>query len=150
MQGTGLRRLRWAAGLAVSALGLLLVPVPSSYAAGPSSYAAGPSSYAAGHGSYAAEPSPGSSLAGSRAGVGRTPPGRPMPAPTPPAAVPPPPPPAAVPSPTMSEPEPEPPSAARQAVVPRGTGPLVNVLPLGAGLLLTGCGIAFLALRLRR
>ncbi|MFI6878418.1 hypothetical protein ACIBL6_33795 [Streptomyces sp. NPDC050400] len=134
MQGTGLRRLRWAAGLAVSALALLLMPVPSSYAAG--------------HGSYVTEPSPGSSLAGSRAGVGRTPPGRPMPAPTPPAALPPPPPPAAVPTPTPSEPER--PSAARQAVVPRGTGPLVNVLPLGAGLLLTGCGIAFLALRLRR
>ncbi|MCQ4210031.1 hypothetical protein M4J07_008929, partial [Streptomyces longispororuber] len=72
MQGTGLRRLRWAAGLAVSAVALLLMPVPSSYAAGPSSYVAGPSSYAAGpssyvagHGSYVAEPSPGSSLAGS-------------------------------------------------------------------------------------
>ncbi|MFJ4712966.1 hypothetical protein [Streptomyces sp. NPDC088785] len=43
------------------------------------------------------------------------------------------------------------PAAARQPVVRRGPGgPLADVLPLGAGLLLTGLGLGFLALRLRR
>lgn len=49
------------------------------------------------------------------------------------------------------EPRPERPTAPEgQAVGEPGTGPLVNVLPLGAGLLLTGLGLGFLALRLRR
>ncbi|NEB77536.1 hypothetical protein G3I40_20265, partial [Streptomyces sp. SID14478] len=39
----------------------------------------------------------------------------------------------------------------RQTVGARATGPvLTDVLPLGAGLLLTGLGLGFLALRLRR
>ncbi|MFI5658192.1 hypothetical protein [Streptomyces sp. NPDC051684] len=99
--------------------------------------------------SYAAEPSPHGSLAGSRAGVGRTPPGRELPTPDttgavlPPAATEPPP---AVPQ----EPRPERTAPEPQAVGEPGPGPLVDVLPLGAGLLLTGLGIGFLALRLRR
>ncbi|MBO1333531.1 hypothetical protein J3486_20060 [Streptomyces sp. VRA16 Mangrove soil] len=58
------------------------------------------------------------------------------------------------PSPAGTSPAPrrtERPAAADQYVLPRGfDGPVVNVLPLGAGLLLTGLGLAFLALRLRR
>ncbi|MEU6840987.1 hypothetical protein ABZ930_03830 [Streptomyces sp. NPDC046716] len=126
-------RLRWTAGtLAVLlALPLLLFLVPGS-----------PGDLA-----HAAEPSPRESLAGSRAGVGRTPPGRELPAPEESEPEPPPSEPAATPEPRDTER----PSAARQPVVQRGLGgPLANVLPLGAGLLLTGLGIAFLALRLRR
>ncbi|QNS05324.1 hypothetical protein [Streptomyces xanthii] len=100
---------------------------------------------------YAAEPSPGASLAGTQAGEGRTPPGRPRPHPTGPAALRPPAPPVEEPSATPTH-RPRPPAAARQqTVVPDdGTSPLVNVLPLGFGLLLTGLGLGFLALRLRR
>ncbi|MGY0017417.1 hypothetical protein [Streptomyces sp. cg35] len=127
-----MRRLRWAAGLLVSVLPLvllvLLAPAPPG---------------------YAAEPSPHGSLAGSRAGVGRTPPGRPLPVPTFSEA--PLPPPQAEPSAsTAPPPRPERPPTARQTVIARGTVTFVNVLPLGAGLLLTGLGIGFLALRLRR
>ncbi|MGP3773063.1 hypothetical protein ACTWJ8_19780 [Streptomyces sp. SDT5-1] len=146
-----MRWLRWVTGLLVPALLLLAGPVTLSYAAGSVSYG----SYAAGPGSsgfYAAEPSPHGSLAGSRAGVGRTPPGRELPSPAateavrPPAATEPPRTVAPPPTPTAERPRPEP-----QAVGEPGTGPaLVNVLPLGAGLLLTGLGLGFLALRLRR
>ncbi|WP_425831828.1 hypothetical protein [Streptomyces fractus] len=139
-----MRRRRWVAGLLSSVPLFLAVPVSLSYAAGPSSYVAGPHA-------YVAEPSPHGSLAGSRAGVGRTPPGRELPTPAatgvvlPPAATEPPP---AV----SREPRPERSAAPeeRQAVGEPGAGPLVNVLPLGAGLLLTGLGLGFLALRLRR
>ncbi|MFJ9039720.1 hypothetical protein ACIRF8_24375 [Streptomyces sp. NPDC102406] len=98
---------------------------------------------------YATEPSPHGALAGSRAGVGRTPPGRPLPAPTfdEPGI---PPPPRADPPSTPPSPRPERPVAARDTAVADETEPLVNVVPLGAGLLLTGLGIGFLALRLRR
>ncbi|MER5947406.1 hypothetical protein ABT127_15165 [Streptomyces sp. NPDC001904] len=96
---------------------------------------------------YAAEPSPHGSLAGSRAGVGRTPPGRELPAPRESEPVAPPSEPAATPAPRDTER----PSAVRRPVLRPGLGgPLVNVLPLGAGLLLTGLGLGFLALRLRR
>lgn len=130
-------RLRWAAGLLLVAI--VLGPLP------------GVAAYAAERpGSYAAEPSPGDSLAGSRAGVGRTPPGRTLPSPaeTGPAV----PPPADRPTvPASPTPRTERPDPARQTVIARGSGPLlVNVLPLGTGLLLTGLGLAFLALRLRR
>ncbi|MEV1019993.1 hypothetical protein [Streptomyces sp. NPDC050264] len=127
-----MQRLRWAAGLVVSALALFLIPPVA----------------------YAAEPSPHGSLAGSRAGVGRTPPGRPLPAPTFEEAVLPPPParpePPVSATPVPSSPRPERPATARRTEAARGTGTLVNVVPLGAGLLLTGLGIGFLALRLRR
>ncbi|WP_420034487.1 hypothetical protein ACN2WE_19920 [Streptomyces sp. cg28] len=126
-------RLRWAVGaLAV----LLALPLVLGGAVLP------------GSGAYAAEPSPHESLAGSRAGVGRTPPGRELPAPEKSETeAPPPSEPAATPAPRDTER----PSAARQSLVRRGLGgPLVNVLPLGAGLLLTGLGLGFLALRLRR
>ena len=139
-----MRWLRWVTGLLVPALLLLAGPVTLSYAA---SHAVGHAAYRS---SYAAEPSPHGSLAGSRAGVGRTPPGRELPSPAateavrPPAAVEPPR--TVAPTPPAERPRPEP-----QAVGEPGTGPaLVNVLPLGAGLLLTGLGLGFLALRLRR
>ncbi|WP_327662566.1 MULTISPECIES: hypothetical protein [unclassified Streptomyces] len=159
-----MRRLRWVAGLLSSALLFLAAPASLSYAAGSSSYAAGSSSYAAGSSSYVAEarsgaagphayvaePSPHGSLAGSRAGVGRTPPGRELPTPDTTGAVLPPAP--TEPPPAVSqEPRPERSTTPEgQAVGEPGTGPLVNVLPLGAGLLLTGLGLGFLALRLRR
>ncbi|WP_353943512.1 hypothetical protein ABII15_18895 [Streptomyces sp. HUAS MG91] len=122
-----MRRLRWAAGtLAV----LLVVPVVLGWVA------------------YAAEPSPHGSLAGSRAGVGRTPPGRELPAPRESEPVPPP---TSEPAATPAPRDTERPAAARQTLVRRELGgPLVDVLPLGAGLLLTGLGLGFLALRLRR
>ncbi|MFD9904468.1 hypothetical protein [Streptomyces sp. NPDC059063] len=109
---------------------------------------------------YAAEPSPdpsaayydGVSLAGSRAGEGRPRPGRaePLAVPDPRAwrPLPPPPPP--------ERPEHTPPPAADAAEPVRGqtaTGPPIpglRVLPLGVGLALTGLGIGFLGLRLRR
>ncbi|MFF3496336.1 hypothetical protein ACFYWS_33890 [Streptomyces sp. NPDC002795] len=154
-----MRRLRWVAGLLSSMLLFLAVPVvsvPLSYAAEPPSYLA---SYMA---SYVAEPSPHGSLAGSRAGVGRTPPGRELPSPAATGAVLPPAPTEPAPAvPTRSqEPRPERSASAtpeqqgageRQAVGEPGNRlPLVNVLPLGAGLLLTGLGFGLLALRLRR
>lgn len=139
-----MRWLRWVTGLLVPALLLLAGPVTLSYAA---SHAVGHAAYRS---SYAAEPSPHGSLAGSRAGVGRTPPGRELPSPAATEAVRPPaatePPRTVAPTPPAERPRPEP-----QAVGEPGTGPaLVNVLPLGAGLLLTGLGLGFLALRLRR
>ncbi|MFD7294284.1 hypothetical protein ACFV9W_13445 [Streptomyces sp. NPDC059897] len=132
-------RLRWVAGLLFSVPLFLAVPVVPALPAAPS---------------YAAEPSPHGSLAGSRAGVGRTPPGRELPAPDtsgvvlPPAATDPPP--AVSREPRPERPASERPDSARQAVGEPGARPLVNVLPLGAGLLLTGLGLGFLALRLRR
>ncbi|MFI7385191.1 hypothetical protein [Streptomyces sp. NPDC049813] len=106
----------------------------------------------------AAEPSPHRSLAGSRAGVGRTPPGRPLAGtdvdePVIPPSLPPPPPPSAPAEPSATAPpasHPEQSAADRPPVAARDTEPVVNVVPLGAGLLLTGLGIGFLALRLRR
>ncbi|MCX5532584.1 hypothetical protein OG785_18710 [Streptomyces sp. NBC_00006] len=82
--------------------------------------------------------------------MGRIPPGRELPTPDTTGAVLPPAP--TEPPPAVSqEPRPERPTAPEgQAVGEPGTGPLVNVLPLGAGLLLTGLGLGFLALRLRR
>ncbi|MFJ9176833.1 hypothetical protein [Streptomyces sp. NPDC102360] len=173
-----MRRFRWVAGLLFSVLLSLAAPVPLSYAAGPPSYAAGSSSYAVRSSSYAvgsssyavgsssyvagsssylaevhayvAEPSPHGSLAGSRAGVGRTPPGRELPAPDTTGVAVPPPAPTEPPPAVSQEPRPERPTPARQAVGGPGARPLVNVLPLGAGLLLTGLGLGFLALRLRR
>ncbi|MFI7339167.1 hypothetical protein ACIBUY_14640 [Streptomyces sp. NPDC050085] len=103
--------------------------------------------------SYAVEPSPSASLAGSRAGVGRTPPGRPLPTPSLSEQALPPVPPPVEPSATAAPRRSERPAAARQSVIARGTtgpGSVMNILPLGAGLLLTGVGIGFLALRLRR
>ncbi|MGY0485575.1 hypothetical protein [Streptomyces sp. WG-D5] len=130
-----MRRLRWA-----MVTGLLTAVLLSSPTATPAALALPP---------YAAEPSPHGSLAGSRAGVGRTPPGRALPSPTPTGAVVPPAP--TEPPPTVPrEPRPEESATAPQAIGEPGPKPLVNVLPLGAGLLLTGLGIAFLALRLRR
>ncbi|MGW2345805.1 hypothetical protein [Streptomyces sp. NPDC001661] len=127
-------RLRWVAGLLCSVPLFLAVPVVPAASAAPS---------------YAAEPSPHGSLAGSRAGVGKTPPGRELPAPDTTGAVLPPAP--VEPPPAVSqEPRPERTAPERQAVGEPGAGPLVNVLPLGAGLLLTGLGLGFLALRLRR
>lgn len=98
---------------------------------------------------HAAEPDPHASLAGSRAGVGRTPPGRPLPDPDDEdaAALPPPEAEPSVSTPPSTRPEP-PPDAGRQTTATQS--PLGNVVPLGAGLLLTGLGIGFLALRLRR
>ncbi|MFD8567153.1 hypothetical protein [Streptomyces sp. NPDC059639] len=139
-----MRRLRWAAG----ALAVLFT-LPLFVGGGPVSYAAVAPGRPAAPISYAAEPSPHGSLAGSRAGEGRTPPGRELPAPdeSETAA----PPPASEPAATPEPRETERPSAARQSVVQRGLGgPLADVLPLGAGLLLTGLGLGFLALRLRR
>ncbi|MFJ8954032.1 hypothetical protein ACIRO1_28370 [Streptomyces sp. NPDC102381] len=138
-----MRRLRWVAGLLFSALLFLAAPASLSYVAEARSGAAGPHA-------YVAEPSPHGSLAGSRAGVGRTPPGRELPTPDTTGAVLPPAP--TEPPPAVSqEPRPERSTAPEgQAVGEPGTGPLVNVLPLGAGLLLTGLGLGFLALRLRR
>ncbi|MEU6394214.1 hypothetical protein [Streptomyces sp. NPDC046939] len=101
---------------------------------------------------HAAEPSPGGSLAGSRAGVGRTPPGRALPDPDHDAAALPPP----EAQPSASTPpsaRPQRPGTEQPATSARGQGaeaPLGNVVPLGAGLLLTGLGLGFLALRLRR
>ncbi|MEV5606923.1 hypothetical protein [Streptomyces sp. NPDC052225] len=135
-----MRRLRWVAGLSVAAALLAL------WAA-----AGTPAAYAAGRGvAHAAEPSPHGSLAGSRAGVGRTPPGRTLPSPAVTEdALPPPPAVAETTAPASPTPRTERPNAARQTVLPGG-GRVVNILPLGAGLLLTGLGLGFLALRLRR
>ncbi|MYW68887.1 hypothetical protein GTY65_33145 [Streptomyces sp. SID8379] len=137
-----MRRVRWVAGALAALLVLPLFLGGLAYAG--LTYAAEPSPR------FSSAPSPDGSLAGSRAGVGRTPPGRVLP----PAAETPPP------SSTPDSPEgsatptprrPDRPAEARQSLVPRGyDGPVVNVLPLGAGLLLTGLGIGFLALRLRR
>ncbi|GAA2316280.1 hypothetical protein OKJ48_02875 [Streptomyces kunmingensis] len=99
---------------------------------------------------YVAEPSPDESLAGSRAGVGRTPPGRPLPVPGSDDPVFPSHPEAEPSESTPPNPRPERPAPAQQPTATGGTEPLVNVVPLGAGLLLTGLGIGFLALRLRR
>ncbi|MEB8344178.1 hypothetical protein [Streptomyces endophyticus] len=126
------------AGLLFSVPLFLAVPVVSV----PLTYAAEPPA-------YVAEPSPHGSLAGSRAGVGRTPPGRELPTPDTTGAVLPPAPTEHPPA-VSQEPRPERPAPARQAVGEPGAAPLVNVLPLGAGLLLTGLGLGFLALRLRR
>ncbi|MCI3931874.1 hypothetical protein [Streptomyces sp. AN091965] len=111
---------------------------------------------------YAADPSPAPSaayydevaLAGSRAGEGRTRPGRaePLVVPDPRGWRPLPPPAARKP---RTEPRPPPaadvaePSSARRTA----TGPPIpglRVLPLGAGLVLIGLGLGFLGLRVRR
>ena len=141
-----MRRFRWVGGLLTAVL--LFLALPASLSAHAMT-AASPYEKARAL-PYAAEPSPHGSLAGSRAGVGRTPPGRALPAPTAPDdALPPVPtqPPPAVPT---EPPRPEPSDTARQAIGEPGAKPLVNVVPLGAGLLLTGLGLGFLALRLRR
>ncbi|MCX3063856.1 hypothetical protein [Streptomyces beihaiensis] len=102
---------------------------------------------------YAADPSPHGSLAGTRAGVGRTPPGRPLPPPPRPELTLPPMPPAptgaVTPAPT-STPTFRRPAAQQQADLAHSTEPGMDLLPLGAGLLMTGLGLGFLALRLRR
>ncbi|WP_338698489.1 hypothetical protein V2W30_20405 [Streptomyces sp. Q6] len=126
-----MRRGRWVAGLSVAAVLLVLWAGAGAPLA------------------LAAEPSPHGSLAGSRAGVGRTPPGRTLPSPAVTEDALPPPPAARTSAPASPTPRAEQPNAARQTVLPDG-GRFVDVLPLGAGLLLTGLGLGFLALRLRR
>ncbi|MEV0441920.1 hypothetical protein AB0I84_08250 [Streptomyces spectabilis] len=110
---------------------------------------------------YAADPSPAPSaayydeveLAGSRAGEGRTRPGRAEPLVVPdPRAWRPLPPPAA--RERRAEPKPPPAADAAEPFARRtATGPPIpglRVLPLGAGLVLIGLGLGFLGLRLRR
>ncbi|MFI0238381.1 hypothetical protein [Streptomyces sp. NPDC016845] len=155
MQGTGISRIRWTPRTAVRACVLSLVAAAALLVLGGPATSGGPAAVRVlgpvGT-AYATEPSPRDSLAGSRAGVGRTPPGRLLPDPDGEDAAALPPPEA---EPSVSTPPSAPPERpdAERPTATRGTGaeaPLVNVVPLGAGLLLTGLGIGFLALRLRR